>query len=248
MRRAGRLLLPGSFIVPARACRLQAAAGASRPCQRSGARRQPGPTGPYVTCALLENGAFRCWGDNTHGELGYTDFENIGDNEPPASAGVSELTDVRRMAPGYKTNCALTVSGEVRCWGQGYGERLSTAVGAIDVGVQVMDLAAGRSTVCALGVEGQLRCWGDNAAGHLGYGHTDPVSGLGDQAPAHVGDVPVGEQVEKVAVGTNHTCVLLSDERVRCWGDGSNGQLGYGNTNSIGDDETPASVGDVPYR
>ena len=32
---------------------------------------------------------------------------------------------------------------------------------------------------------------------------------------------------------------------VRCWCSGFGGKLGYGNTNTIGDDETPASVGDV---
>jgi len=32
---------------------------------------------------------------------------------------------------------------------------------------------------------------------------------------------------------------------VRCWGSGAEGRLGYGNTNNIGDNETPASAGDV---
>jgi alpha-tubulin suppressor-like RCC1 family protein len=205
-------------------------------------------TGPYVTCALLENHQPRCWGENTHGELGYPDFDNIGDNEPPASAGVTELSDVQQMAPGYHTNCALMSNGEVRCWGGGYGEPLNSQIGAINVGTNTVAIAAGRWNVCTLGMEGQLRCWGENATGQLGYGHTNPVSGLDNQAPAHVGDVPVGEQVEEVAVGTNHVCVLMTGDRIRCWGNGSDGQLGYGNTNNVGDDETPASVGDVPYR
>ena len=44
------------------------------------------------------------------------------------------------------------------------------------------------------------------------------------------------------------TAVLLADSALRCWGLNADGQLGYGNTNVIGDDETPASAGDVPYR
>jgi alpha-tubulin suppressor-like RCC1 family protein len=38
---------------------------------------------------------------------------------------------------------------------------------------------------------------------------------------------------------------VLEGGAVRCWGSGEQGQLGYGNTEDIGDDETPASAGDV---
>jgi hypothetical protein len=38
---------------------------------------------------------------------------------------------------------------------------------------------------------------------------------------------------------------LLDNAAVRCWGEGGDGQLGYGNTNDIGDDESPAAAGDV---
>ena len=48
-----------------------------------------------------------------------------------------------------------------------------------------------------------------------------------------------------ITAGSNHTCALLSTGSVRCWGRGDIGILGYGNTNHIGDNETPASAGDV---
>jgi hypothetical protein len=39
---------------------------------------------------------------------------------------------------------------------------------------------------------------------------------------------------------------VLSDKTVRCWGDDHGfGLLGQAIVNNIGDDETPASVGDV---
>src|SRR6185369_9411617 len=50
--------------------------------------------------------------------------------------------------------------------------------------------------------------------------------------------------VTQIASGGWYSCALLMGGRVRCWGDGG-AALGYGDKNSIGDHETPASVGDV---
>ena len=48
-----------------------------------------------------------------------------------------------------------------------------------------------------------------------------------------------------IAAGGMHTCALLSTGNIRCWGLGAHGQLGYGNGNSIGDNEVPSAAGDV---
>jgi hypothetical protein len=60
-----------------------------------------------------------------------------------------------------------------------------------------------------------------------------------------VGAVDVGGAVAELAIGAFHVCVALDTGAVRCWGEGAEGALGYGNTQTIGDDETPASAGDV---
>ena len=62
---------------------------------------------------------------------------------------------------------------------------------------------------------------------------------------ASAGDVNVGGIVAQVVAGRDHSCALLTTGKVRCWGRGTWAPLGYGNTNNIGDDETPASAGDV---
>lgn len=41
------------------------------------------------------------------------------------------------------------------------------------------------------------------------------------------------------------SCALSVDGGVRCWGWGDAGRLGHANAKTIGDDETPASAGDV---
>jgi len=84
--------------------------------------------------------------------------------------------------------------------------------------------------------------------GQLGYANTHDIGD--DEDPATAGDVAIGAPVRQLAAGLVHTCALVqlptNTTAVRCWGSGGNGQLGYGNATTIGDDETPMSAGDVP--
>ena len=51
--------------------------------------------GAYHSCAILSTGEVRCWGRALYGGLGYGNDENIGDDEPPASAGSVALHEQR---------------------------------------------------------------------------------------------------------------------------------------------------------
>ena len=42
--------------------------------------------------------------------------------------------------------------------------------------------------------------------------------------------------ITNIALGDDHTCVLWNDGQIGCWGDNSQGQLGIGNTSTIGDE------------
>jgi alpha-tubulin suppressor-like RCC1 family protein len=69
---------------------------------------------------------------------------------------------------------------------------------------------------------------------------------LGDsESPSVAGDVPVGGPVIALATGGYHTCAILSTFQVKCWGRNNNGQLGYGMTTTIGDNEPASSIGTV---
>ncbi len=98
--------------------------------------------------------------------------------------------------------------------------------------------------MCALLSGGSARCWGRGQFGVLGYGNVDDIGD--DETPASAGDITVGGPVAQIATG-EATCALLTNSAVRCWGNGLDGPLGYSNTTLVGDDETPASFGDVPY-
>jgi E3 ubiquitin-protein ligase HERC3 len=105
------------------------------------------------------------------------------------------------------------------------GENLPT----IDLGEIPMDVAAGLNHVCAILMNDQLKCWGSNASGQLGLGDTQD---RGDE-PAEMGTnlsvVKVNGTaltVKKISAGNDHTCAILSNDQVKCWGANAYGQLG----------------------
>lgn len=209
------------------------------------------------TCAQLTGGAVRCWGDGVAGQLGYSGTGDIGDDEAPATAGdVNVGGVVVGMTAGHNNTCAQLQGGYVRCWGDGslgqlgYGntddvgdDETPANAGDVNVGGVVSTLVTGGAHTCAVLDAGNIRCWGYAEDGQLGYGNTTTIGD--DESPATAGNVNVGGTVVGLAAGGAHTCALLDTGSVRCWGDGSFGQLGYGNTDTIGDDESPASAGDV---
>ena len=214
-------------------------------------------TGFVHSCALLENGDVRCWGQSSDGQLGLGYFAFIGDDElPTAVPPVSLGGPAQQIVAGGFHTCALMVDGTVRCWGRnaqgqlGLGntnyvgdDELPSAVGPVDVGGTVVQLEAGFGHTCARLDTGEVRCWGFAALGELGSGSTENIGD--DELPSSVAVVDVGGPVTQLSTATDHTCALLDTGAVRCWGFGEFGQLGYGALANIGDDEPPSAAGDV---
>ena len=63
---------------------------------------------------------------------------------------------------------------------------------------------------------------------------------MGKNLPAV--DLGSGRSAKFIATGHYHTCVILDDGSVKCWGRNDNGQLGYGDSNTRGN--SPGSMGD----
>ena len=76
-----------------------------------------------------------------------------------------------------------------------------------------------------------MRCWGQNASAELGRGDDAAVTRASDAVP-----VELGGPVHDLAAGSNFNCVVMRDGAVRCWGSGTSGELGTGQTIAIGDD------------
>lgn len=214
--------------------------------------------GMFHTCALLDTGKVRCWGDNYIGQLGYGNTDVIGDDENPSVAGdVIVGSDVAQIAAGKNHTCALLNNGGVRCWGDGsygrlgHGNTLSIGDneapafhGSIPIDGTAAQVTVGIYHTCVRLDGTDVRCWGFNAFGALGY--PDVADSLGDnELPTAMGTVAIGAPVVEISANGNHTCTVTEVGGVRCWGSGGLGQLGYGNTENIGDDENPAIVGDV---
>jgi alpha-tubulin suppressor-like RCC1 family protein len=109
---------------------------------------------------------------------------------------------------------------------------------------KLVQLVAGLAHTCALLREGLVRCWGNNDQGQLGLGHT---TNLSVQKPYQNGLVQLGAPAVALVAGGEHTCALMQDASVRCWGKNGFGQLGLGHTQPIGDNEIPnAAVATVP--
>ena len=165
----------------------------------------PIAVGGTHACALPGDGTVKCWGDNSYGQLG-----NGFRTDPNAPAGDT-------VAP------AVTVLAS-----PGSTSPLSGVVG----------IAAGLGHTCALLAEGTVKCWGWNSridnpvaitgsGGQLGDGTTTdrltPVTVI-----AGSGSTRALSGVRAITAGWFHTCALLVDGTVKCWGTNWQGQIGDG--------------------
>jgi alpha-tubulin suppressor-like RCC1 family protein len=216
--------------------------------------------GSFHNCATTTTGATYCWGRHDNAVLGIPGLaQDIGDDEGPTGGGIVDIGGVPdELSMGNNHSCAR-IGTSVRCWGQGsqgalgYGnadtigdDETPSAAGDVPVGANVTQITTGFFHTCALTESGTVRCWGRGANGRLGYGNSSWYGLQPATTPAVIGDVDLGGTAVQIAAGSAHTCALLDDGSVKCWGSGALGQLGYGNTNDIGDDELPSSVGAVP--
>ena len=68
----------------------------------------------------------------------------------------------------------------------------------------------------------QVKCWGYNAKGQLGLGLTwtnnrgDGAGEMGDSLEAV--ELGAGRTAKKITAGGYHTCAILDNDKVECWG------------------------------
>ena len=209
-------------------------------------------------CAILDNGALKCWGRNANGQLGQGDVINrgglpatIGDNLPAINLGTGRTA--AKVAVGEAFTCAILDNGTVKCWGYNqYGQLGQGNVvqrGAVvnqmgdfltptnlGTGRTAVAISAGRSHACAILDTGAVKCWGYNTVGQLGYDNTTNYGSAGSQMGDSLATVNLGSgrTATAISLGDYFSCALLDNATVKCWGYGLSGRLGSGATANIG--------------
>ena len=166
---------------------------------------------------------------------------------------------------GAHFSCARMTGGVVKCWGNGVagelgqGDSVNRGDGPGEMGAALLpidlgdgagaaEIAAGHVHACVRVADMGVKCWGVNNNGQLGLGDKSIRGDEPGEMGANLPYLDLGPDVAEapaVSGGGVHTCALLADGRVRCWGTNTDGQLGEGNTSHRGDD--PGEMGaDLP--
>ncbi len=189
--------------------------------------------GAYHSCAVVGT-RVECWGYNGYGQAAGS--QTIAYTPQP----VPSLDNATAVTVGLFHTCALADTGEVWCWGRnafgelgdGSGVPHSTPVKVAGI-EDASAVSAGAYHTCAIDA-GIAKCWGRNNHGQLARGSA------GDAATPAPAGYPfwlgfVGLSATDIAAGANHTCAVGrrwadTANRVYCWGQNSDGQLGTGST------------------
>lgn len=182
-------------------------------------------TGRLHTCAVIaSNGSIKCWGNNYHGQLG-----NGTTVLSTSAVDVINLSGVTGLTAGDYHTCAVAGGGTTWCWGNNRSGQLGDSamdsraapVAVVGLTTSVGTLAAGAGYTCAVLTSSEVTCWGANPYGQQGVGTK------GNRLTPD-GVVEVGMDVDGLAVGHYHTCVVTNLGSVKCWGRNDDGQLGDG--------------------
>ena len=181
--------------------------------------------GDGFTCALTVGGTVSCWGTNNEGQLGRT-----GASTPtPTTVEVDNNHTVTSMSASSSRVCVVLSNATVKCWGDGVTGIASPGT----FSSTVASVSVGNSHACATLHNGSVQCWGDDADGQLGNGDTNSSGSL---VAVTLG---TNDRATAVSVSSGSSCAVLSDGKVKCWGDGSRGVTGFGTSN---DTHTPTLV------
>ena len=161
---------------------------------------------------------------------------------------------------GASFGCARSRLGHVKCWGYndvgqlGIGNTTTMGDNENEMGLNLpfvslganrtaTDIAVGYHHACAILDTGNVTCWGKNNYGQLGIEITSGIyQSIGDTS-TELGenlvrvDLGTGRTAVQIDAGDYHTCALLDNGNVKCWGWNQHGQLGIGNMTTIGESE-----------
>ena len=181
--------------------------------------------GANHTCVLATDGTVWCWGQNGNGNLGDGSFLNQGDPVQVVLDGTATM-----IAAGGSTTCAALSDNSLKCWGKGSSGQIGNGAALLSNGTPVSTslvpdsftvahIEIGTTHSCAISVAGAAWCWGQSTFGRLG-------TTASSNAVTPTATASLGSTASEVAAGGAHTCALLSNGTISCFGSNNMGQLG----------------------
>ncbi len=184
--------------------------------------------GPQHSCAIQSSNGVSCWGRNQYGQLG-----NGSKDDTHITYKWKNLALPTFIDAGYLNTCAIKSNSSLYCWGSNIHGKLgvgSTKAGevlthvlATAVPTDVTDVSIGRHHVCVKTKKNKFHCWGSNKDGQVGF-NPQFIHKKEFLFPLAMGS---GKQI---STRNSHTCAIMDDKTVKCWGFNSLGQIGHGKT------------------
>jgi alpha-tubulin suppressor-like RCC1 family protein len=199
--------------------------------------------GGQFTCNTNGGPSVRCWGNDSRGQLG----NGASGIVFPIPQAIASSLFISQVGAGSLHACAISERG-VLCWGANGSSQLgNTTIGPLSsTPVAVTGLAGLTSVKSVDGGEAHtcviladltglpVDCWGANDKGQLG---NPDVATFSSANPVRVSGI---SSATSLTVGGNHSCALVTDNSVQCWGLNDFGQLGNTTPNSFS--ATPVNV------
>ena len=185
--------------------------------------------GDNFSCAVVPRGRVKCWGDLRSFKLG----KKAAQSGNPVPVTMPSIRGAVSVDAGWDFACALLKSGFVKCWGSNSDGQLGLTRNTDSKPVPVkgvrkaVSISVAAEYACATLSNGSVKCWGDNARGRLGRPakRLPGFSGWPSPSPIRVAGVSTAVNVSS---GPGHTCALLRNGQVSCWGENYYGEVrGY---------------------
>ena len=173
------------------------------------------------SCAIDSQSRVWCWNRNSSTIPFDPGGGSTTRSEAPILVALAE--PAAQVVTGLFFTCALTVGGDVYCWGTNQRGELGNGTGtasAVPVRVALptgpyKQLTANEAGACAVSATGEAYCWGANSHGRFGNGEL-PIGG--EHATPTPRLVAGGFSWQQLSLGDDRACGVRTDRTVYCWG------------------------------
>lgn len=180
--------------------------------------------GERSVCTVNFDDSLTCWGQNSHGEIGNSNYNLVKDGYTHTNLALLDFS------MSISTACALTVNQEVLCWGSNLIGQSGTPINTkyVNVPTEVLphtsifqdlsSLVAGQVNTC-MKMNGETHCWGNNEQAQLGF----PTDNFAEFYPAKLTGL---ENVSHTSIGYTLICHVIPSGQAVCSGINTFGQAG----------------------